>query len=435
MKRIALAALLLCAGLSVGAERLAADVTMHVRHSFAGTDGANPIGGVIDGGDGFLYGTTSNGGSHQDVTNPAGTVFRITPAGSLESLYTFEFQVTGDEPWANLLRRADGTLFGITRGSGSYNGNVFELGSDGSGFTNVHGFAGTILGPDGGHPEAALADGGDGSVYGTTSDGGTQNAGTIYQIDGTGEYTMVHSFTGQQPPDNDDVSPRAALVPGDDGALYGTAGGGGVSGGHGTVFRYVPGDTHVTVIHRFSGSDGDGPNSALALDAQGVFYGTTGAGGDHGAGTVFRITESGDFASLHSFDYGDSANGANPIGVMVASDGNLYGTTSFGGTSGIGMLFRIQPNGQGFQPLFSFSSLNGAPYSPRAPMIQSGGNFYGTTYSGGAGSPGCPGGCGTVYEIDGSDILAPEPGAASCDAAMILGLVASMRRRRIRSAG
>jgi uncharacterized repeat protein (TIGR03803 family) len=145
---------------------------------------------------------------------------------------------------------------------------------------------------------------------------------------------------------------------------------------------------------------------------------------------VFRITEGGDFESLHSFDF--SVDGSSPVGVTLGSDGHLYGATFSGGASGIGTLFRIQTNGGGFQTFHSFSVLDDGGYSPRSPMIESGGNFYGTTYSGGAGGPSCPGGCGVVYEIDGSEILVPvpEPGGTACGCAAALALAARAERRR-----
>jgi len=421
MLRIVPLALIACLAL-FGAGQLSADVTLTIVHSFDKDDGWQPIGALVDGGDGYLYGTTQYGGI--DVTNPAGTVFRITPGGALTTLYSFDFQVTGDEPFAGVLRLGDGTIFGTTRGSGAYDGNVFRLSSTGD-YTNVHVFAGTILGPDGGHPEATLVDGGDGNVYGTTSDGGDQNVGTIYQIDG-GDYTMVYSFSGAGGP-QDGGTPRAALLLGDDGALYGTTtqyGPTQPSLADGTVFRFAGGD--VTTLHAFHGSDGSAPNSTLVKGPGGYLYGTTSNGGDHGGGTAFRIREDGsDFASLHSFDFAEGT----PLGLVAADDDNLYGTTS-GGGAGFGAVYRLRPNGN-VETLVSFSFPSA--YSPRGPLIQAGnGNFYGTTFSGGEPSMKCGGGCGTVYEIDGDALIhAPEPDAETtrAAAALCLGLVTVWRRR------
>ena len=425
MKRIALSALVPCLALVAGAGRLSGAVTTTTLHSFDGDDGQQPIAALVDGGDGYLYGTTQNGGL--GATNPAGTVFRITPGGSLTSLYTFDFQVTGDEPFAGVLRLGDGTLFGTTRGSGSFNGSVFRLGSTGD-FTNLHTFTGYFVGADGGHPEAALVPGGDGNLYGTTTDGGTTNVGTLYRIDAVGNYTLVHSFSGGLGP-KDGASPHGALVLGDDGALYGTTSAIGPTQpapAAGTVFRFTPGVSGVTTIHAFIGSDdGSGPNSTLVKALDGYLYGTTSAGGVRNAGTVFRISESGDFESLHSFD-ASSGDGTSPVGLAAGSDGNLYGTTTSGGANYLGTVFRIRPNGS-FETLFSFSSQNAGGYAARAPLIQAGdGDFYGTTSLGGAG------GFGTVFKIEGADILVPEPGAPLSGAAagLGLGIVAGVRRLR-----
>jgi len=428
MKRLALSLLVPCLTLVAGVGQLSAAVTTTTLHSFDHDDGWQPIGALIDGGDGYLYGTTQYGGV--GVTNPAGTVFRITPGGSLSSLYTFDFQVTGDEPFAGVLRLGDGTLFGTTRGSGSFNGSVFRLGATGD-FTNLHTFTGYFVGADAGHPQAALVEGGDGNLYGTTTDGGASNVGALYRIDAGGSYTIVHSFRGGLAPEQDGATPIGALVLGDDSALYGTTSAGGPtqpSPSSGTVFRYTPGVSGVTTLHAFKGSDGASPNSTLVKARDGYLYGTTSGGGAHNAGTVFRIAENGgDFESLHSFD---SLN--SPVGLAAGSDGNLYGTTSTGGANYLGTVYRLRPNGS-FETVFSFSSLNAGGYGPRAPLIQAGdGDFYGTTFSGGETSAKCGGGCGTVFKIEGADILVPEPATALGGAAAGsgLGLVAGLRRLR-----
>jgi len=419
-----------------GGAPLSADVPVTIVHSFDRDDGMAPNAALVDGGDGYLYGTTQQGGGGVGVNDPAGTVFRMTTDGSVTTLFTFDFQVTGDEPYAGVLRLDDGTLFGTTRGSGAFDGNVFQLSSTGD-FTNLHGFLGTLVGDDGGHPDATLAEGGDGNLYGTTTDGGDFNAGTLYRIDTGGGYTLVHSFSGGLEPAEDGTTPEGALLLGDDGALYGTTSQLGQTppfGAAGTVFRYTPGVAGVVTLHTFHGTDGSGPNSTLVKGPGGYLYGTTSLGGDHSSGTAFRIREDGSgFESLHSFDY---AEGSPPTGLVPASDGNFYGTSSSGGASGLGTVFRLRPSGT-VDVLFSFSSLNGGGYSPR-PLIQaSDGNFYGTTYSGGAPSARCGGGCGTVFEIAGSDILVPVPepevAPASGAAGVVLALASARRRCRDRS--
>lgn len=405
-----------------------ADVTATTIHSFDKDDGWEPVGALVDGGDGFLYGATQLGGT--GVTNPAGTVFRITPGGTLTSLYTFDFQVTGDEPFAGVVRLDDGTLLGTTRGSGSFNGSVYRLGT--AGFTNLHSFSGFFGGQDGGHPEATLVEGGDGNLYGTTSDGGEHNIGTIYRIDALGDYEIVHSFNGSLGV-QDGAYPRAALVRGDDGALYGTTTQNGPtqpSAASGTVFRFEPETSDVTTLHGFHDSDGAAPNTALVKGADGFLYGTASSGGAHNAGTVFRIREDGTgFQVLHAFEF-TNGDGTSPVGLVAGSDGNLYGTTTAGGSGFIGTVFRQRPNG-GYETVLSFPLADTGGYGPRGPLVQaSDGDFYGTTYLGGAPSAKCAGGCGTVFRIPGEGILVPEPDAGSGVLVAELGLGAVVLRRR-----
>lgn len=422
MKRIRAAAVAV-AMLSAAAAR--AQIVPTTLHSFDGTDGQDPVAALVDGGDGRLYGTTSLGGASGDgVVNPAGTIFAIAPDGDFETLYTFEFQVTGDRSFAPVLF-SGGSIFGTNRGSGSFNGNVFRL--DG-GFTSLHTFTGYFVGADGGHPEAALVDGGDGSLYGTTSDGGASNVGTIYRISGD-DYELLHSFSGSVGP-KDGGSPRAALVRGGDGALYGTTSAGGPTqpAAYGTVFRFVPGTPGVTTLHTFRGvADGEGPNATLVKIPGGDLYGTTGSGGAFSAGTLFRISEGGDFESLHAFG-GVAGTARYPVGLTLGSDGNLYGAAASGGANFIGAIFGIRPDGADYEDLASFGFTGGAGNTPQSPPTQLGdGNFYGTAKLGGAY------GKGVVYGIDRDDLFLPEPGATSLSAAALLGLAVLRSRRDSRA--
>lgn len=422
MKQIILAGLLVSLAVGAGSTPVAADVVPTTLHSFDEDDGRQPTGALIDGHDGYLYGTTSLGGN--GVPNPAGTIFRMTYAGDLTSLYAFEFQVTGDRPFARLLRAANGTLFGTTRGSSSFRGNVFGLTTLGS-FASLHTFTGHFVGADGGHPEGGLAAGGDGNLYGLTTDGGASNVGTLYRIAANGTYTLLHSFSGGLGP-QDGGSPRGELVL-EGGHLYGVTNALGPTqptAANGTVFRFTPGASGVTTLHAFRGIDGAGPNSTLVKALDGAFYGTTASGGAHNAGTVFRIRTNGDFATVHAFD-SSAGDGTNPVGLAAGSDGNLYGVSSSGGANYLGTVFRVEPDG-GFETLFSFSALNGGGYSAQGPLVQADdGDFYGTTNQGGTGF-------GTVYKIAGDDILVPEPGAAATAVAAVsgLGITALVRRRR-----
>lgn len=422
MKRIIALLLVSSIALFAGGRAARAEISATILHSFDGDDGIQPRGPLVDGGDGYLYGTTSLGGS--GVPSPAGTVYRITPAGDLTTLYTFEFQVTGDRPVAGVLRLADGSLLGTTRGSGAYVGNVFQLDATND-ITNLHTFSGYFGGGDGGHPEAQLAEGADGNFYGTTLDGGATNAGTLYRIDTSGGYTLLHSFSLGP----DGGQPRAALVLGDDDALYGATSVGGPqqpTPSTGTVFRFTPGVSGVTTIHAFRSSDGIGPNT-LVKGLDGDLYGTTTGGGAHSQGTVFRLGTNGDFETLHSFGAAPG-EGTSPVGLTAGSDGNLYGTTSSGGEA-LGTIFRVRPNGD-FTTLFAFKVsdvVNGSGgSSPQGPLVQVGTTLHGTTFLGG------PGGDGTVFALEG--ISVPEADAAGAVAAAALGLLRARRRLRARTA-
>jgi len=350
-------------------------------YSFAGypNDGANPYAGLVHGSDGNFYGTTVAGG-----TNGDGTVFRISPGGSYTNLYSFAgYPNDGNGPSAGLVQGSDSNFYGTTfYGGASGYGTVFRI-SPGGSYTNLYSFAGYPN--DGANPVAGLVHGSDGSFYGTTESGGTNDYGTVFRISPGGSYTNLYSFAGSP---NDGESPSAGLVLGSDGNFYGTAFYGGTSG-YGTVFRISPGGSH-TNLYSFTGAPSDGalPLATLVQGSDGNFYGTTYQGGTNfcDCGTVFRISPSGSYRNLYSF--ADVPDGSLPYaGLAQGSDGNFYGTTLYGGgTSDYGTVFRISPGGS-YTNLYSFGSSpadgeDGA--NPRDELVQgSDGNFYGTTYQGG----------------------------------------------------
>jgi uncharacterized repeat protein (TIGR03803 family) len=385
MKRILRAALIVFSALLVPNRALAAPTTVH---AFDGTDGREPFAGVILGADGNFYGTTSRGGT--GVTNPAGTVFKMTADGTVTTLYTFDFQLTGDTPHAGVVRDGDGKLYGTTRGTGAYQGNAFRVGG---GFQDLHAFSGFFGGADGAHPEAGLLIGPDGKLWGTTFNGGAHDIGTVFRVgtDGAG-YTVVHSFNGLAD-EKTDLTPVGGLVNGGDGNLYGTTSGGTTT--KGTVFRITTAGV-LTTIHRFNGADGATPSGDLIRASDGRLYGTTSTGGAQNAGTIYRIATDGTFTSLHSFDTAVGEGSQPDGGVFEASDGNFYGVTLSGGESFLGTVFVLTPNGD-FATITSFGVSATVGWSPRGPLVQGTDGFlYGVTNSGG---DGCAGGCGTVYKL------------------------------------
>jgi uncharacterized repeat protein (TIGR03803 family) len=257
----------------------------------------------------------------------------------------------------------------------------------GSNFTLLHSFAGGSS--DGADPYHILIQASDGDFYGSTLSGGSSNGGTIYEITPSGTQAVLHTFpkTG-----TDGQTPYAGVIQGDDGNFYGTTYFGG-SNGLGTVFIVTPGGTE-TVLYSFAGgSDGAHPYAGLIQGGDGNFYGTTYQGGTSGDGAVFKVTPSGTETILYSF-VGGSSDGANPeAGLTQGSDGNFYGNTYLGGASNLGTVFKLTPTGTE-TVLHSFAGGSSDGANPSANLIQSSdGNLYGSTGAGG------PGGDGTFFKV------------------------------------
>jgi len=274
--------------------------------------------------------------------------------------------------------------------------------ADAAGFKQLYGFTG---GADGAAPYGALIADDAGNLYGTTSAGGAYGYGTVFRIAPGGTETVLYAFTGQA----DGGTPYAGLVADSQGNLYGTtwAGGdlncGSDSGyfmGCGTVFKVAP-DGSETVLYAFEGgSDGDNPDSTPIIDGAGNLFGTTANGGAQN-GTVFRNSPAGTETQLYVFK-GYPGDGAGPhAGLVADKQGNLYGTTVGGGDgcppAGCGTVFKLAPDGT-VTILYAFAG--GSDGSDPFAGLFAGkhGDFYGTTELGGAGT-GCPGGCGTVFNV------------------------------------
>ena len=312
------------------------------------------------GSDGNLYGVCYWGGdpSHSSFCfggTGFGTIFKLSTQGILTNLYVFEGPPNGENP-VGLIQGADGSFYGVTYLGGSNNcvvsgccdgyggyGTVFKLTQQGT-FTTLHVFSG---GTDGAWPDAALVQGTDGYLYGTTS-GGNTNAGTVFKISTDGRtFTNLHAFSGGA----DGASPSASLIQDGGGLLYGTAFGGGTNNA-GTVFSITTNGV-LTTLHTFSGSpDGFGPFAALVRGSDSNFYGTTVWGGTTntdpyvtgpppGDGIVFKMTPLGTLTTVYQFS--GTTDGRNPeIGALVQSsfDGYLYGTTALGGVNDAGTVFK-----------------------------------------------------------------------------------------------
>jgi uncharacterized repeat protein (TIGR03803 family) len=293
--------------------------------------GHSPSAGVIQGSDGNFYGTTEYGGvSHGiDCGGGCGTVFRMTPEGVMSVLHNFS-GTDGGDPLDALVEATDGNFYGTaSRGGGSSGcyvggcGTIFRVSPSGT-FTNLHIFQNTL--DDGALPNSGLIQGSDGNLYGTAG-GGSSLWGIIYRMTLDGTFTIIHNF------DYTDGGDPNSLIQGSDGNFYGTTtvGGTGNCFGHepcGTVFKATP-DGTLTTLFSFNQEDGAGPTAGLIQATDGNFYGTTTAGG-LGYGTVFSITPTGDLTTLHTFD---STDGSAPYGGLIqATNGTFYGVTEFGGS-------------------------------------------------------------------------------------------------------
>ena len=362
--------------------RVEAGVTLNSLVSFNQTNGAFPSAGLVQAKDGNFYGTTASSGP-----GGYGTVFQMTPSGTFTNLVSFN-STNGAGPRAGLAQGTDGNFYGTTYNGGSNNaGTVFQFATNGTLTTLVTFAIGT-----GGYPIAGLIQGQDGNFYGTTAIGGTNSGGTAFQVMTNKTLTTLVSFNISG---NGGNSPYGGLVQANDGSLYGTTYQGGTNK-HGTIFKLTTNGT-FTSLYSFTGTnDGGNPYAGLVQGADGNFYGTTFYGGTNGYGTVFEFATNGTLTTLVSFG---NTNGAYPqAGLLRGSDGNFYGTTSAGGAYtnllsglGYGTVFKLGTNGT-LTTLVSFNGTNGA--APEAGLIQGAdGNFYGTTTHGGTN------GYGTVFRL------------------------------------
>jgi uncharacterized repeat protein (TIGR03803 family) len=355
----------------------------------SGTSGANPKAALVQGTDGNFYGTTSQAGA-----SGGGTVFRMTPGGIVTVLHAFTGGTAdGANPVAALIQATDGNFYGTTSGGGtSQYGTVFKMTPSGT-LTVLHEFTGGTT--DGAYPVAALIQATDGNFYGTTQSAGAGAGGTVFKMTPGGTVTVLHAFIGG----TDGADPAASLIQATDGNFYGTTTQGGGSGG-GTVFKMTPGGT-VTLLHAFiGGTDGADPTASLIQATDGNFYGTTTQGGitssdcPNGCGTVFRMTFAGTVTILHAFTAGVS-DGADPTASLLqATDGNFYGTTASGGDCGFGTIFTMTPAGT-VTLLFPYA---GGMNNLAALIQATDRHLYGTT-EWSAGPCTTNGGDGNVFEI------------------------------------
>lgn len=367
--------------------------TFKTLHNFCSTtntvgaclDGEDPSGTLVQGANGDLYGTTLNGG-----TNNGGTVFKVTTAGKLTTIYNFCSQAScadGSGPEGGLVLATNGNFYGVASGGGAFGfGTVFKITAAGK-LTTLHSFNQT----DGETPMVGLIQATNGNLYGTTN-GSAANTGTAFQITPSGTLTTLHIFCDDSSTCFEGFNPNG-LIQAADGNFYGTAFGGGIEGGcpagfsgGGTAFRLTSSGTLTTLVPIFCQPNGFSPNSALVQAANGNFFGTTLGGGDgtnSGFGTVYEMTPTGSSTFLYSFCLQTGcADGSQPQGLILGTDENFYGTTHSGGANnGTGTAFEITPTGQ-LTTLHTFTGGDGM--DPMGDLLlDTNGTFYGITFTGG----------------------------------------------------
>jgi uncharacterized repeat protein (TIGR03803 family) len=326
--------------------------------SFNGVDGRQPLAPLFQATDGNLYGTTAYGGAHPNCTPfpGCGTIFKITPSGTLTTIYDFCAQTgcpDGSQP-NGLIQATDGDFYGTTWGGGADDvGTVFKITADGT-LTTLYSFCGDYSCGYGEGPSSTLVQAANGDFYGTTS-GYFGGDGTVFKITASGTLTLLYSFCAQVAC-ADGQSPFAALVQATNGDFYGTTmnggNGGNCAGGCGTIFKITPSGA-LTTLYNFCADDscphggGGGSTAGLVQATDGNLYGTSFEVDGHG--TVFKLTPSGTLTTLYRFcdQTGPTAPMSTPLrvcmdgelpraGLVQAVNGDLYGTTSDGGTDGGG---------------------------------------------------------------------------------------------------
>jgi uncharacterized repeat protein (TIGR03803 family) len=388
-----------------------------VLHTFtASPDGAFP-GPIIRDAHGNIFGTTYSGGLASCGEGTCGTIFRIDPAGNESVVFAFSGGSQGDNPIATLAEDSAGNLLGTTEGDGFFGLSVaYEVNTSRQE---------TILAPNaptGGELDSPLLVGANGNIYGMTPYGGDDSCGNnnfgcgeLFSITPSDEFTMLHAFTGP-----DGIRPEGGLVEDANGNLYGAAFAGGDENcktigfqypndpnnretGCGTVFE-LGADGTFSVLHTFSGkTDGSGP-LGLIIDSEGNLYGIAQNGGIHqgngstyGLGTIFKLaTTTGTFSTLFEFTpriYQDQRY----VGQLVRDmEGNLYGIQQLGGANNTGCLFRINPSGE-YTNLFDFDveidGKNEDGFMALGLALGSHGDFYTSMTNGGST------GLGTVFHI------------------------------------
>jgi uncharacterized repeat protein (TIGR03803 family) len=325
-------------------------------HSFTGSDGEFPEAGLVLGTDGNFYGTTMQGGANTACAGGCGTIFKITPAGKLTTLHSFD-KDHGANPWNGLSQADDGNLYGMTPTGGDLAcnapygcGTVFKITPSGE-FTHLHSFENT----DGSLPYGGITQGTDGDLYGTADFGGnttcnpvntgydtpTPGCGTVFKITPQGRLTTLYQFNYTSPTIDGAYFPFSRMVQDANGNFYGTTGGGFlnfINFGLGAAYEVTPTGS-LTILHAFCETlgcpEGEGPGDLL-LGSDGEFYGVTASPAGE---PVFKMSAEGKVTVVYTIctsTHSQCPDGPGPggtVGLLQATDGSFYGTSLVGGTN------------------------------------------------------------------------------------------------------
>jgi uncharacterized repeat protein (TIGR03803 family) len=359
-------------------------ITFSVLHGFNGKDGAGPKIRLLQTSDGNFYGTTPGGGDDGNGCPKGceGTVFEVSPQGQFTLLHAFAWPYDGGgKPLSGLVEGPDGYLYGTTSQGGATNyGTVYKISKSGD-FQKLHDFCQPkpLCAAEGQAPEAGLIAGRDGNLYGKTSGAGPGNAGTVFRISPSGDFATVGSFTSAN-----GGAGGGNLIQASDGSFYGV---------NATLVYRVTSDGQVAIVYRFDPKKSQGTGGGDLLQAKdGNLYGVA-----SNPGSVYRLGLDGTYTQIHLLS--PAGEGTGPNSLVQTSDGNLWSSTS-GGTGG-GAVITITTDGTLLQATFVNTKLMGVGIS--AALIQaSDGRLYGTTSANGSFPGGQPGASGTVFVVDAS---------------------------------
>jgi len=384
--------------------RTDASGTVTTLHTFQGPEGAWPE-SLIQGRDGFFYGTATLGGQPSiSPLNPGlGTIFRMDATGAVTVLYVFPYSIGGGSSQPGpIVQGADGALYGGALGAfgtSAVGGYIYRFDPNTGDFRHLHDFVGS----DGAVPTGPLFQAGDGFFYGTTNQGGLWNSGVVYKVDVLGSFALLHSLSPFYPGEGSE--PKGGVIQASDGFFYGTTEQGSYFG---EIFR-MDAFGNFTVLHRFDSyaSDGGSPVSGLIEGWDGFLYGTAPIGGQpvtsNRHGVVYRMDKAGTVEVVHTFTGPD---GYAPYAALVqGADGGLYGLTIVGGAFGLGVLFRVDAAAASAPP----PTLTGLTLAPA--LVVGGQSSTGTVTLGGAAPSG-----GAVVALSSRSSVACAPASVTVPA-------------------